>query len=69
MAYGQERNDRLPSITCKIEPQHYYVANELTKQFVSSVNVNTSSRLCMASSVAGHRCRKTVTVDGGRQQS
>src|SRR5512133_729750 len=35
--------------------EDYYVANKLMKGFVGSVNVDTNSRLCMASSVAGHR--------------
>src|SRR6202048_2569851 len=33
----------------------YYVANKLMKGFIGSVNVDTNSRLCMVSSVAGHR--------------
>src|SRR6185503_15034972 len=33
----------------------YYVANKLMKGFIGSANVDTNSRLCMASSVAGHR--------------
>src|SRR3979411_949772 len=33
----------------------YYVANKLMKGFIGSGNVDTNSRLCMASSVAGHR--------------
>src|ERR1700690_1948957 len=35
--------------------ENYYVANKLMKGFVGSANVDTNSRLCMASSVAGHR--------------
>src|SRR3982075_2259783 len=35
--------------------EDYYVANKLMKGFISSANVDTNSRLCMASSVAGHR--------------
>jgi assimilatory nitrate reductase catalytic subunit len=35
--------------------EDYYVANKLMKGFLSSANVDTNSRLCMASSVAGHR--------------
>src|SRR6201747_3266138 len=35
--------------------EDYYVANKLMKGFVGSGNVDTNSRLCMASSVAGHR--------------
>ncbi|MGO8610181.1 molybdopterin-dependent oxidoreductase, partial [Rhizobium johnstonii] len=33
----------------------YYVANKLMKGFIGSVNIDTNSRLCMSSSVAGHR--------------
>src|SRR5256714_4008191 len=32
----------------------YYVANKLMKGFIGSANVDTNSRLCMSSSVAGH---------------
>ena len=35
--------------------EDYYVANKLLKGFVGSPNLDTNSRLCMASSVAGHR--------------
>src|SRR3981189_609019 len=35
--------------------EDYYVANKLIKGFIGSANVDTNSRLCMASSVAGHR--------------
>jgi assimilatory nitrate reductase catalytic subunit len=35
--------------------EDYYVANKLMKGFLGSPNVDTNSRLCMASSVAGHR--------------
>ncbi len=35
--------------------EDYYVANKLMKGFVGSANIDTNSRLCMASSVAGHR--------------
>jgi assimilatory nitrate reductase catalytic subunit len=34
--------------------EDYYVANKLMKGFVGSANIDTNSRLCMASSVAGH---------------
>src|SRR5947199_8873364 len=34
--------------------EDYYVANKLMKGFIGSGNVDTNSRLCMASSVAGH---------------
>lgn len=35
--------------------EDYYVANKLMKGFIGSGNADTNSRLCMASSVAGHR--------------
>jgi len=35
--------------------EDYYVANKLMKGFVGSANIDTNSRLCMASSVAGHK--------------
>jgi assimilatory nitrate reductase catalytic subunit len=39
----------------QILTEDYYVANKLMKGFVGSANVDTNSRLCMASSVAGHK--------------
>ncbi|MEQ8397626.1 molybdopterin-dependent oxidoreductase [Thalassobaculum sp.] len=35
--------------------EDYYVANKLMKGFIGSANIDTNSRLCMASTVAGHR--------------
>jgi assimilatory nitrate reductase catalytic subunit len=35
--------------------EDYYVANKLMKGFIGAANVDTNSRLCMASSVAGHK--------------
>ncbi|WP_398470258.1 molybdopterin-dependent oxidoreductase [Tardiphaga sp.] len=35
--------------------EDYYVANKLMKGFIGSANVDTNSRLCMASSVVGHK--------------
>ncbi len=35
--------------------EDYYVANKLAKGFLGTSNVDTNSRLCMASTVAGHR--------------
>ncbi len=35
--------------------EDYYVANKLAKGFLGTANVDTNSRLCMASTVAGHR--------------
>lgn len=35
--------------------EDYYVANKLMKGFLGTANVDTNSRLCMSSSVAGHK--------------
>ncbi len=35
--------------------EDYYVANKLMKGFIGAANIDTNSRLCMASAVAGHR--------------
>lgn len=35
--------------------EDYYVANKLMKGFLGSAHVDTNSRLCMASTVAGHK--------------
>jgi assimilatory nitrate reductase catalytic subunit len=35
--------------------EDYYVANKLMKGFIGAANIDTNSRLCMASTVAGHR--------------
>jgi len=35
--------------------EDYYVANKLMKGFIGSANIDTNSRLCMASAVAGHK--------------
>ncbi len=35
--------------------EDYYVANKFMKGFVGSANIDTNSRLCMASTVAGHK--------------
>jgi assimilatory nitrate reductase catalytic subunit len=46
--------------------EDYYVANKLMKGFIGSANVDTNSRLCMSSSVAGHRrAFGADTVPGG----
>ncbi|WP_282078280.1 nitrate reductase [Epibacterium ulvae] len=45
--------------------EDYYVANKLIKGFMGSANIDTNSRLCMASAVAGHkRAFGTDTVPG-----
>ncbi|QBJ26417.1 nitrate reductase [Haematobacter massiliensis] len=35
--------------------EDYYVANKLMKGFIGSANIDTNSRLCMSSTVAGHK--------------
>ena len=35
--------------------EDYYVANKLMKGYIGSANIDTNSRLCMSSSVAGHK--------------
>jgi assimilatory nitrate reductase catalytic subunit len=35
--------------------EDYYAANKLCKGFLGTANIDTNSRLCMASSVAGHK--------------
>ena len=45
--------------------EDYYVANKFMKGFVGTANIDTNSRLCMASTVAGHkRAFGTDTVPG-----
>ncbi|MFC4255184.1 molybdopterin-dependent oxidoreductase [Croceibacterium xixiisoli] len=34
--------------------EDYYIANKLMKGFIGSANIDTNSRLCMSSAVAGH---------------
>ncbi|MEM6307839.1 MAG: molybdopterin-dependent oxidoreductase, partial [Pseudomonadota bacterium] len=48
--------------------EDYYVANKLMKGFIGSANIDTNSRLCMASSVASHkRAFGSDTVPGTYQ--
>ena len=45
--------------------EDYYVANKLIKGYIGTANIDTNSRLCMASSVAGHnRAFGSDTVPG-----
>ncbi len=39
----------------QILTEDYYVANKLLKGFIGTANVDTNSRLCMASTVVGHK--------------
>jgi len=56
-AYHQARRPRRGRVLSvgQLLTEDYYVANKLMKGFIGSANVDTNSRLCMASSVAGHR--------------
>jgi assimilatory nitrate reductase catalytic subunit len=52
-------------VSGQILTEDYYIANKLMKGFIGSANIDTNSRLCMASSVAGHkRAFGTDTVPG-----
>ncbi|MHC9234804.1 nitrate reductase [Pseudooceanicola sp. 502str34] len=52
-------------VSGQILTEDYYVANKLMKGYLGSANIDTNSRLCMASSVAGHkRAFGTDTVPG-----
>lgn len=42
-------------ISGQLLTEDYYIANKLMKGFIGSANIDTNSRLCMASSVAGHK--------------
>lgn len=45
--------------------EDYYIANKLMKGYIGAANIDTNSRLCMASSVAGHvRAFGSDTVPG-----
>lgn len=55
-------------VSGQILTEDYYVANKLMKGFIGSSNIDTNSRLCMASSVVGHkRAFGTDTVPGTYQ--
>ncbi|PWR22270.1 nitrate reductase [Zavarzinia compransoris] len=52
-------------VSGQILTEDYYVANKLMKGFIGAANIDTNSRLCMSSSVAGHkRAFGTDTVPG-----
>lgn len=42
-------------VSGQILTEDYYLANKLMKGYIGSANIDTNSRLCMASSVAGHK--------------
>lgn len=42
-------------VSGQILTEDYYVANKLAKGYLGTANIDTNSRLCMASSVAGHK--------------
>ncbi|PTW63200.1 assimilatory nitrate reductase (NADH) alpha subunit apoprotein [Breoghania corrubedonensis] len=52
-------------VSGQILTEDYAIANKLMKGFIGTANIDTNSRLCMASSVAGHtRAFGTDTVPG-----
>ncbi|HUO54344.1 MAG TPA: molybdopterin-dependent oxidoreductase [Rhodoblastus sp.] len=58
--FGEAIRDHGPDsvalyVSGQILTEDYYVANKFMKGFVGSANIDTNSRLCMASSVAGHK--------------
>jgi assimilatory nitrate reductase catalytic subunit len=42
-------------ISGQLLTEDYYVANKLMKGFIGTANIDTNSRLCMSSAVAGHK--------------
>jgi len=42
-------------VSGQILTEDYYVANKLMKGYIGSANIDTNSRLCMSSAVAGHK--------------
>lgn len=42
-------------ISGQLLTEDYYVANKLMKGFIGSANIDTNSRLCMSSTVAGYK--------------
>ena len=42
-------------VSGQLMTEAYYVANKLMKGYIGSANIDTNSRLCMASSVVGHK--------------
>ena len=42
-------------VSGQILTEDYYAANKLMKGYIGTANIDTNSRLCMASSVAGHK--------------
>src|SRR4029077_1737266 len=42
-------------VSGQILTEDYYVANKFMKGFIGSANIDTNSRLCMSSAVAGHK--------------
>ena len=58
--FGQTIDEHGPDsvafyVSGQLLTEDYYVANKLMKGFIGSGNIDTNSRLCMASAVAGHR--------------
>src|SRR5918992_4466255 len=58
--FGEIAGDQGPDaiafyLSGQLLTEDYYVANKLAKGFIGTPHVDTNSRLCMASSVAGHK--------------
>ena len=58
--FGQAVADHGPGsvalyVSGQLLTEDYYVANKLMKGFIGSANIDTNSRLCMASAVVGHQ--------------
>ncbi len=72
-AFSNAARDHGPDSTAlyvsgQLLTEDYYVANKLMKGFLGTANIDTNSRLCMASSVAGHkRAFGSDTVPGTYQ--
>lgn len=59
-AFQQSIRDHSPDsvafyVSGQLLTEDYYVANKLMKGFIGSANIDTNSRLCMSSAVAGHK--------------
>ncbi len=54
-AIGTDQKSIAFYLSGQLLTEDYYVANKLAKGFIGTPHVDTNSRLCMASSVAGHK--------------
>jgi assimilatory nitrate reductase catalytic subunit len=58
--FKQVINDHGPDavafyVSGQLLTEDYYIANKLMKGFIGTANIDTNSRLCMSSAVAGHK--------------